>query len=64
MYLIVAFFLWTRKGYPVKTILLRMHLSGFGGITVPVATIELAWPDFIDCSVKQRTLQGAKIIGA
>lgn len=63
MYLIVAFFLCTRSGYPVNTIRLRMIFIGLGGIAVPVATTIEQFPDFNDYSVKQITLQGAKTIG-
>jgi hypothetical protein len=40
-----------------------MTLSGFGGRAIPVATILSQFGDYIDFSVKQRTLQGAKIMG-
>ena len=38
-------------------------MRGFGGITTPVATVISTLPDYNDFSVKQSTLQGAKIIG-
>lgn len=42
---------------------LRITLRGFGGITTPVATVMSTLPDYSDFSVKQRTLQGEKMIG-
>jgi hypothetical protein len=41
----------------------RITLSGFGGMTTPVATVISTLPNYSDFSVKQRTLQGEKIIG-
>jgi hypothetical protein len=41
----------------------RITLRGFGGITTPVATVMSTLPDYSDFSVKQRTLQGEKIMG-
>ena len=47
----------------MSTILLRMTLSGLGGMTVPVAATMSTLSDLIEFSVKQITLHGAKTIG-
>lgn len=44
-------------------ILFKITFRGFGGITVPVAATMSTLSDFMEFSVKQRTLQGAKTIG-
>ena len=44
-------------------ILLRITLSGLGGMTEPVAATMSTLSDLIEFSVKQITLHGAKTIG-
>ena len=41
----------------------KITLRGLGGITTPVAAMISGLPDLIEFSVKQSTLQGAKMIG-